>query len=69
MDIPLPQIFIYFQDEALDLRAFICTNLQEISVEKVHHYIHDKLLLRIASFLSIRIQRNNGTQMKMMKCG
>ena len=48
-DIPLPRIFLDYSDEAINLRAFIRTNLEDISVEKVHHYIHDKLFLRIAS--------------------
>ena len=65
MDIPLPQIFIYFQDEALDLRAFICTNLQEISVEKVHHYIHDKVLLCTASiFIDKEANEKKGMNLK-----
>ena len=51
-DIPLPRIFLdHPDDEAMNLCVFICTNLEDISVEKVHHYIHDKLLLRIASSL------------------
>ena len=48
-EIPLPQIFIDYPDEAINLRAFICTNLVNIYIEKVHHYIHDKILLWIAS--------------------
>ena len=31
------------------LLAFIYTNLEDISVERVHHYIHDDILLRIVS--------------------
>jgi len=48
-DIPLPRKFLDYPDEAINLRAFIRTNLEDITVEKVHHYIHDKLLLQIAS--------------------
>ena len=48
-DIPLPRIFLDYPDEAINLRAFICTNIEEIYVKKVHHYIHDKILLWIAS--------------------
>ena len=48
-EVSLPRMLVNFLDETLELRAFIRKNLEDISVEKVHFYIHDKLLVRIAS--------------------
>jgi len=58
--IPLPRMLIDFPEEAQELRTFIRTNLEEMSVEKVHRYIHDIWLYEITkSFLDL--PQHNGT--------
>ena len=42
-EVPLPRMLVDFPDETLELHAFIRKNSEDISVEKVHFYIYDKL--------------------------
>ena len=75
-DIPLPRIFLDYPDEAIKLRAFICTNLEKymsrrciiIFMIRFYYGLHIVVLIGGQMKRSERRLTKNGTQMKMLKC-